>query len=165
MRFPIALFVFLLFTGCKKDEEVAGGERIEIYKLEAYNLVQGKCQVAPNGIALDDNPVIANNDILEYIETTHAFRVTDAAKQRVSALRDGQPFAVTVDKTVIYYGIYKPSLSSSSCDHSITLGNDWSSPNRLRFNLGYPSGGGSGITDQRGDPLIIGTLKKQGKLR
>lgn len=76
------------------------------------------------------------------------------------------PFAVTVDKQVIYYGFFKPIISSSSCDHSITMDLDWTSGNKITLKLGYP-GQVQGVTidDKRNDSKLIATLRQQGKLK
>ena len=44
------------------------------------------------------------------------FTLNFAAMQKIEVLSDGTPFAVTVDKEVIAYGIFKPIFSSSSCE-------------------------------------------------
>lgn len=76
------------------------------------------------------------------------------------------PFAVTVDKRVIYYAFYMPNYLSSSCDHSITMNIDWTSGNSIYLRLGYPGQlQGVPIEDKRNDPELLATLKAEGKLR
>jgi hypothetical protein len=55
--------------------------------------------------------------------------------QKVKTFQDFTAFAVTVDKQVIYYGFFKPSISSSSCDHSITMDLDWTTGNKINLKL------------------------------
>ena len=79
---------------------------------------------------------------------------------------DRTPFAITVDKQVIYYGLFKPSISSSSCDHSITMDVSWSSASKIVLRLGYPGQlPGVTIDDQRNNPILLASLEKQGKLQ
>lgn len=96
----------------------------------------------------------------------YTFRLTAAAIQKLKALSDRTPFAVTVDKQVIYYGFYKPGFSSASCDQSITMDILWTTDYAIHLRLGYPGLlQGTTIEDSRNDPKLIATLKKQGKLR
>ena len=78
-------------------------------------------------------------------------------------MNEGTPFAIVVDKQVIYYGIIKTLNSSSSCTSSITM-NHIVSGNKITMNLGY-AGADVNIDDQRNNPKLIATIKNQGKLR
>ncbi|NEU07625.1 hypothetical protein GZH53_04795 [Flavihumibacter sp. R14] len=157
------LTIIVLCLSCKKDNQKAG-KPVEIYLLKNYQLMAGKCQVDPSASVLQDIPAIRNQDILEYSETKYQFKLTNAAIQKVKDLRDFTPFAVTVDKQVIYYGFFKPGISSSSCDHSITMDVVWGS-DKISMKLGYPGQmQGVIIDDQRNNPNLITALKNQGKL-
>jgi hypothetical protein len=159
----------LIATGiclsCKKDN-VNAGETVEIYLLRTYQTVAAKCQIDPSGSILQDTSIISNQDILEYSKRNYQFKLTGIAIQKVKTFNDKTPFAVTVDKQVIYYGFFKPSISSSSCDQSITMDLDWTSGNKISLKLGYP-GQLQGVTidDNRNDPKLIATLRQQGKLK
>jgi hypothetical protein len=162
------LFILILaasFVSCKK-ENLNAGETVEIYLLKSYQTVAAKCQIDPSLSVLQDTATIKNQDILAYSKTEYKFKLTDPAIQKIKALNDRTPFAVTVDKQVIYYGFFKPSISSSSCDQSITMDVAWTSGNEIYLRLGYP-GQLQGVTieDKRNDPKLIATLKKQDKLQ
>ena len=159
------LTLTVLCFSCEKDK-VNAGETVEIYLLKNYQTVAGKCQVDPSISVIQDTPIIKNQDILEYSQTDYQFKLTDPAIQKVKAFRDFTPFAVTIDKRVIYYGFFKPSISSSSCDNSITMDVDWTSGNKVSLKLGYP-GQLQGVTidDQRNNTDLIATLRNQGKLK
>ncbi len=166
MRHLIFTFIMsAICISCKKDH-VNTGEPVEIYLLASYQTLTAKCQVDPSASTLEDEAVIRNQDILEYSKTEYTFKLTDQAIQKVKTFADRTPFAVTVDKQVIYYGFFKPSFSSSSCDHSITMDIDWASGDKIVLRLGYP-GQLQGVTieDQRNNPKLITTLANQGKLR
>jgi len=109
---------------------------------------------------LQDTAVIKNEEILEYPQTNFQFRPTNIAMQKVKTFRDFTAFAITVNKQVIYYGFFKPSVSSSSCDQSITMDINWTDDNKINLKLGYP---GSfqyvNIHDLRNHPQLIATLK------
>ena len=159
------LTVSTICFSCKKDNTTAG-ETVEIYLLKTYQPVTAKCQIDPSVSILEDTPTIRNQDVLEYSKTEYQFKLTDVAIQKVKTFKDKMPFAVTVDKQVIYYGFFKPNISSSSCDHSITMDLDWTSGNKISLKLGYP-GQLQGVTidDKRNDPKLIATLSQQGKLK
>ena len=164
-RLTYILLLTILSFSCKKDKINSGGS-VEIYLLKNYQTVASKCQIDPSLSEIQDTAFIKNRDILEYSKTDYQFKLTDSAIQRVKALGDRIPFAVTVDKQVVYYGFYKPNISSSSCDNSICMSIDFITGNKISLNLGYP-GQTQGITidDQRNNPLLIMTLGNQGKLK
>lgn len=162
------LFILVLTAcclSCKKDTIKAGGT-VEIYLLKTIQTVSGKCQIEASASILQDTATIKNQDILGYSQTNYEFKLTATAIQKVRTFRDFTPFAVTVDKQVIYYGFFKPGFSSSSCDNSITMDVDWTTGNKISLRLGYP-GSLQGVTvdDQRNNPKLIATLKNQGKLK
>lgn len=161
----VVLIAAACFLSCKKDN-TRPGKTVEIYLLKNYQTVTGKCQVDAATSQLQDTAMILNRDILEYSHTEYKFRLSDNGIQKVKTLRDWAAFAVTVDKQVIYYGFFKPSISSSSCDNSITMDIDWPATNKIVLRLGYP-GLIQGVTidDQRNNAKLLVTLKSQGKLK
>ena len=164
---PIVFFVVVIAAclSCNK-EEVTDAEPVEVYLLKTIRFVPGKCQIDPSLSAIEDTPVIKNQDIIKYSPTFKEFKLSDAAFQKVKTFMDRTPFAITVDKQVIYYGLFKPSISSSSCDHSITMDVSWSSASKIVLRLGYPGQlPGVTIDDQRNNPILLASLEKQGKLQ
>lgn len=162
------LFIALLITLCLscKREKISGGETVEIYLLKTIQTVSGKCQIDPSLSVIQDIPTIRNQDILEYSQTSYEFKLSDVAFQKVKTFLDWTPFAVTVGKQVIYYGFFKPGISSSSCNHSITMDIAWSSEKKIVLRLGYPTPPtGITIDDQRNNAKLLATLRTQGKLR
>lgn len=159
------LFILTITTiclSCKKDN-VQSGEKLEIYLLKSHQMVTGKCQIDATTSVLQDTAIVKNQDILEYFKANYQFAITDASIQKLKTLNDGTPFAVAIDKQVIYYGILKPSYSSSTCANSITM--DYlGTNNKITMNLGYP-GADKNIDDQRNNSKLIAALKNQGKLR
>lgn len=159
------LTIASIFPSCNKDN-VNAGETVEIYLLKSYEIMAAKCQIDPSLSVLQDVAIIKNQDILAYSQTEYTFTLTDTAIQKMKVLRDKMPFAVTVDKQVIYYGFFKPSFSSSSCNESITMDLAWTSDNEIYLRLGYPGLlQGVSIEDKRNAPKLIAALEKQGKLQ
>lgn len=164
---PILLILNItVICGSCKKERVNGGETVEIYLLKTSQTVPGKCQIDASASSIQDTPEITNDDILEYSQISREFKLTDIAFQKVKSFHDFTPFAVTVDRKVIYYGFFKPGTSSSSCDYSVTMDITWSAGNKIVLRLGYPAViDGIDIDDQRNNSWLLGTLEKQGKLR
>lgn len=162
------LFILLISAiclSCKKGAVIENqtGEKLEIYLLKSYRLVTGKCQTDAATAVLQDTAMIKNQDILEYFQAAYQFTLSDNSIKQLKALNDGTPFAVAVNKKVIYFGILKPSYSSSTCANSITM--DYvGGYNKITMNLGY-AGTDINIDDQRNNSLLITTLSNQGKLR
>lgn len=164
---PLLFMLMLTAVGfsCKKDK-IKAGNTVEFYLLKTYQLLNRRCQIDPSTASLQDTAIIRNQDILEYSQNHYEFRLRDAAIQKIKTFKDNTPFAVTVDKKVIYYGFFKPSYSSSLCAHSITMDIAWTSGDRIRLSFGYPGAiDGVTIEDQRNNRTLIATLRKQGKLR
>lgn len=162
---PLLFTIITIFLSCRKDN-VNAEPNVEIYLLKSYQTLSAKCQIDPSLSVLQNTATIKNQDILAYSTTDYKFKLTDAAIEKVKAFNDRTPFAVTVNKQVIYYAFYKPGISSSSCDQSITMDIAWASGNEIYLRLGYPSQlPGVTIEDKRNDPKLIEALMKQGKLQ
>ncbi len=165
MKYVILLVSISVFSfSCKKN--ASAGEEVEIYLLKTYQPVTGKCQVDAATAILQDAPAIRNDDIVAYSKSEYTFELTNNGIQKAKTFISGAPFAVTVDKEVIYYGYFKPGISSSSCDHSITMNYDLPGGNKISLKLGYPGiTAGVTIDDQRNNPKLLASLSAQGKLR
>ena len=165
MRLVLLLLAFFIITNSCNKKNIAGSV-VEIYSLKTVQFVTNKCQVDGSRSMIEDTPLVTNHDIVEYAKTNYEFKLTDEGIQKLQVLRARNAFAVTVDKQVIYYGIYMPDYLSSSCDHSITMGQIWSSDNKIIMRLGYP-GQLQGVTidDKRNDPTLLAALANQNKLR
>ncbi len=165
IRLLLFCAVLLSVQSCKKASTTPQGNGlVEIYGLESYKFVPNKCQVDPSTAVLKTIPVILNSQIISYSQGSHEFKLTNPGKEASKAFQNLFAFAVTVNKEVIYYGVYKPFTSSSSCEHSITMNIAWSTGN-LSMILGYPSPvAGITIDDQRNNPKLLAALNAQGKL-
>lgn len=161
----LAILLSFTFISCKKEKEKAG-EKVEIYLLKSGFTYPGPCKVDEAIAQLDETAFIKNEEILSYSSGKRLFNLAESATEKVKLLMDNVPFAVTVDKEVIYYGIYKPPYSSSSCDLSITMHIGFESPNSIAMQLGYPVlYDDIGFVDKTNDPFLLTTLAAQGKLR
>jgi hypothetical protein len=166
MRYIVTFLVIMAVTVSCSKNHAKGGEKVEIYHLQTLALVPGKCQVDGSKSAIESTAFITNDDILEYSQGEHEFKLTDNGIQKIKAMGDRTSFALTVDGKVVYYGFFKPSFSSSSCDHSITMDLSLSSGDKILMRLGYPGlVQGMQVEDKRNDPMLMATLDDQGKLR
>ena len=164
-RLLLLLSAVWMVTSCNKEQKNARGD-VAIYLLKNVQLVANKCQVDAAHAAIETLPLVANGDILEYNQSNYEFKLAPSAIQKVKGLADRTPFAMTVNKEVIYYGFFKPSISSSSCEHSITMDISWSAVDKIMIRLGYPGPvAGVPIDDKRNDPRLLNSLEQQQKLR
>lgn len=162
MRTILFFTIAVLFFSCDK-KIIDGKEKVEIYLLRSHNTVGFKCEVDPSTAVLENDPIISNDDIIRYHKYTHTFIVKEAAVKSLQQKGGRIPFAVTVDKKVIYYGFYMPSIMSSTCEHSITMKE--TSDTKILMSLGYPFDYKDNIIDKRNDPALLKALNDQGKLR
>src|SRR5688572_4323601 len=162
----LSIFIISIgFLSCKKDEPGVQNE-VEFILLKSYQFVAGKCQVDASTARLETSPLVTNDDILWYSKSDYEFRLTANAIQKINALSGRSAFAVTVDRHVIFLGVYMPLIMSSSCDHSITMDVNTVS-NIATMRLGYPMWPrpATMIDDQRNNVLLLEALSNQGKLR
>ena len=167
MRYLLVILGIAILISCEKEQTAAGdGDPVEIYLLSKIELVSNRCEVNPSGSAINPTPIIGNDEILEYNKGDYRFKLTSQGIQKIKTLTDRQPFAVAVDKKVVYYGFFKPSISSSSCDYSITMDVAWGTNDQIMMRLGYPSlMQAVTIDDKRNDPTLLSALSKQNKLK
>jgi hypothetical protein len=160
----ILLVVLLFVAGFRCEKAAVAGKDVEIYLLAKGGLMPSACKVDANNAKLASGPILRSDDIISYSASTHIFTLQPAAYKSIEALTDTTPFAVTVDREVIYFGIVKSNFSSSSCDQSITMDN-MLRVNTIEMRLGYPGLlDGVVIEDKRNDDLLIATLRSLGKL-
>ena len=119
-------------------------------------------------IPLEEEPVLASDDVISYAAEGHEIRLTDAAYERLQALQvpvSGRPFVVCVGAERIYAGAFWTPISSLSFD-GVTiwqpLGGD---DGIIRIELGYPSSEIVAEDDPRSDPRVMDALRQAGKLR
>ena len=159
------LFIACLLLSCNK-ENTGGGKPVEFYLLDSFSYVNGQCKVDPASAILKPVPFISNDDIIAYSKSAYTYRISAAAINRVKAFEGRIPFAVTVDKQVVYFAFFNEIILSSSCEHSISMDLDWASQDKILLQLGYPgTAQGVSIDDQRNNSVLLAALSSQGKLK
>lgn len=161
-RSSFIILISVMLFACKKDA-TSGGKPVEIYLLKSFQLVTGKCQVNAATVVLEDQPLVLNSDITAYNKSEYEYSLTGAAFDKIKTLTPRTPFAITVNKNVVFYFIFMPSIMSSTCDNSITMDLKYQEK-QIYLRLGYPWATGT-IDDQRNNPAILESFKLQGKLR
>jgi hypothetical protein len=161
-RLILIIIIFPVFLACKKNT-VRERADVELYLLETFQLVTGKCQVNAATAVLGNMPLLTNEDFLEYRKDDYDLKLTKDAYQKIKDLTPRTPFAITVNKKVIYYAIFMPSYMSSTCDQSITM--DLRLENMIHLRLGYPWPIGAPVDDERNNAELLTAFKNQGKLR
>ncbi len=167
---PLLAFLLIILS-CKKDKQkkYSGNDKVEFYLLATGKMVPNKCAIDGAQSTLEATPLITNDDIERYISREHEFILSSEGWKKMEVLKDKVFMAVTVNKQVVYYAIFKPNYSSSSCDHSITVDLrpkilPLRTENVVRMNLGYPGDNWPGIDDKRNDAALVDALAGQGKL-
>ena len=167
-RFSFIIFLAIIFFSCKKDrsnlEDRSNlGEGVEFYLLKNYQVLPGQCNLNTSIAVLQDSPFVYSPDIKVYDKTNYEFTLTPRIIQQIQTFKDGTPYAVTVDKQVIYFAYFKPLYSSSVCLNSIAMDVDWLTQNKIY--LRFSSIQGQIINDNRNHPTLLSALANQGKLR
>jgi hypothetical protein len=150
---------------CNKNSRPDNRNDVEIYLLKSYELVPGMCKVNQASVTLEDTPFIKNDEIEQYTPSACEYRFSPPAASKIAALLPRTPFAVTVDRKIIFTGFNMPPYISSSCDHSIVMTSSGSSSRTIQLRLGYPGIAlGTQIDDQRNDARLIAAFLQQRKL-
>lgn len=153
-----------LLSSCIKMEW-GRQQPVEVYLLQTHMAVAGKCQVDPATSVLQSTPLVANADIVRYAQKGFQLTLTPTGFEKIRSLPGRTPFAVTVDRQVVFFGYFMPSIMSSTCFESITMDLDASFANKVNFRLGYPWTDKNAVADLRNHPALLEALAGQHKLR
>ena len=119
-------------------------------------------------VDISERPIIAMDDIIAYNAQTHELRLTESTYENISELEvpvSGRSFVVCVDRRPVYWGAFWTPISSISFE-GVTIWKPSKSqgPDIVTLELGYPSSSFYEGGDPRGDPEILRSLEKAGKL-
>jgi hypothetical protein len=110
-----------LFASCEKDsrneKEITG--EICFYLLKSYKTRDNSMEIITGSARIADKPIIGYKDITSYNTILNVYTISKDARDKVTSLTSsltGQPFAVTIDKEIIYTGYFWPVTSPVDCD-------------------------------------------------
>ena len=136
----ISLFIFLL-AGCEKYHSPRQpGHGIEFYLIKDFQKVGTSAKIINNSVILSDSVIIYYDEIVSYNSDAYTFTLTESSADRLNDFKNnhihGTPFAVTVDKEVIYTGYFWCGFSSSMVDWVTIDPLNYSGKNQLRYRSG-----------------------------
>ena len=165
----ISLLIFFL-TACEKYQYVRQqGNGIEFYFIRDFQKEGTGSKIINSTVKLSDKVIIYYDEIKSYNSDAYTFTVSEDCANKLYDFKcnniHGTPFAVTVDKEIIYTGYFWCGFSSSSVDWVTIDPLNYSGKNQLRVSLGYPGlFQGDYIPDNRNDNRILNKLRADGKL-
>lgn len=169
--------LFFLLTAltlsCQPGEPGPGGV--------ALHLITSPANLGANATALDSVPITLASDafirydqIERYSANTYTFRLKAGVADQLRKLSkevplSGKPFAVVVDRTVVYYGLFwNPYSSFNAVYPRITLDADSLSRSTSSIDLPVdfrtPFPGGVARQDLRNDARLLNRLRRDNKL-
>jgi len=168
----IILAVFLaFFAACEKEPDFQNaGKDVEFYVIKSYDVKTGTSEIIDSTVVLDNQALIAYDQILSYSPKDYKFELAKSAIETIN--QEGglkyhfKAFAITVDKTIIYTGYFWPGYASTikqwfTIDPILNSGNDV-----LKVQLAYPTNSFAGTySDLRNDPRIIKVFRRDGKIK
>ena len=169
-RLTVIFFLIIIFSGCENYKSPRqSGYGIEFYKIRDFEKIGYTSKILNSSVTLSDSVIIYYDEILSYNDDTYTFTIT---KEKADLLNDfqknhihGTPFAVTVDKQLIYTGYFWCGFSSASVDWITIDPLDYSGKHELRVSLGYPGlFEGDYIPDNRNDYRILDILRRDSRL-
>jgi len=167
-RFHVALIVLMvlglavLSGGCTPPE----GEGFAIYLTRDNS---SPTHLEPlNQVALEDQPLIRQDDIVSYNRQTYELKLKADVYTRICQLEvptSGKSFVVCVDQKPVYGGAFWTPISSQSYD-GVTIWKPMvaSDTSVIVLELGYPSPSFYNGEDPRNKPGILEAFRKAGTL-
>ena len=169
-RSIIISLLIVILSGCEKYQYVRQqGYGLEFYLIKNFQKVGNTAKIINSTVKLSDTVIIYYDEIKSYNSDTYTFTVTESCADKLNDFVNnhihGTPFAVTVDREIIYTGYFWCGFSSSSVDWITIDPLNYSGKNQLRVSLGYPGlFQGDYIPDNRNDYRILDLLRVDGKL-
>jgi hypothetical protein len=169
-RLVIIIFIILLYSGCENyNYEGQLGYGLEFYWIKEFERIGTTSKIINSSVILSDSIIISYDNILSYNPDTYTFTVTEKTANYLNDFKyksiHGTPFAVTVDKQIIYTGYFWAGFSSATVDWVTIDPLNYSGKNQLRVQLGYPGlVQGDYIPDNRNDKRILDVLQRDSKL-
>lgn len=169
-RVAIILLVIIFSSGCEKNVSPRmPGRNVEFYLITDFQKQGLSSKIINSTVKLSDSVIIYYDDIISYDQDNYTFTLTKGCSNKFT-LDDnykihGMPFAVTIDKEIVYTGYFWYSFSSSIVDWITIDPLFLSMNNTMRVSLGYPGLiQGDYIPDNRNDQRILDRLRRDGKL-
>jgi hypothetical protein len=171
IRSVIISLLILLLAGCEKNQSVRQqGNGLEFYLIKDFQKVGTSAKIINSSVILSDSVIIYYDEIVSYNSDTYTFTLTENSADRLNDFKNnhihGTPFAVTIDKEIIYTGYFWCGFSSSMVDWVTIDPLNYSGKNQLQVSLGYPGLIiGDYIPDYRNDYRILDILRRDSKLK
>jgi hypothetical protein len=162
------LFLLTFMLGACKAEKEKG---FALYVVSGISDPRQVDKTKLADIPLEEDPLIAESDIISYDPETHQMELAEEAYARVNALFslpvdvDGMPFVVVVGDEPIYSGAFYTPLSSISYSGVVIMQPLGEKARTLSFGLGYPGLDFFEGSDPRSDFRIINRLRVAGKVK
>jgi hypothetical protein len=172
MRFFSGLCVILAICSCSGDVNMPQKgyrEKVEIYELKSFTIgidssYRPYVTVIKN-IVLEDTPLIRDQEISSYTKSSFTFELTINLNPVIKNYGAGKAFAVTVDKKIIYTGLFRPAYLSSIV-FSVPSIDPLSATNSLTIELATITGAGYiQPIDKRNDFVLMNALNISGRLK
>ena len=118
------VIVFAIFTlhfllsGCDKlkNDEPKSGKELEFYLLKSFEHRPFSYAIIDSTVILSDTALINYDDIIYYDFMNHVFKISEKAADWLNDFEQnkthGRPFAVTINKKIVYTGYFWAGFSS-----------------------------------------------------
>jgi hypothetical protein len=170
-RSVIISSLILLLVGCEKYQSPRQqGYGLEFYLIKDFQKVGTSAKIINSSVILSDTVILYYDEIVSYNPDSFTFTLTESSANRLNDFKNnhihGTPFAVTVDKEIIYTGYFWCGFSSSMVDWVTIDPLNYSGKNQLMVSLGYPGLIlGDYIPDDRNDGRILDLMRRDNKLK
>lgn len=164
--FLLCCAIILLCTGCKKEGDVS----VEIYLLKSFsqtiNASTNPATVSFTNAVLADTPLVADGDIAYYQKATTTFGLKKDINTVIKNFGPDKAFAVTVNKSPIYFGQFHPAILSSIAFGVATIDPMFGGNKELQIQFATVTGSTAlQQLDKRNDSRLIDALEKTERLR
>lgn len=161
----LMLFFAIIGLGSCQEEDCCfprAGEQVEFQLLKYYSTKPGTHSEIATAITTGKS-FISYDEIDSYDESNYTFTIDREVLSRVREITEPTPFAVVVDRQVVYTGFFWPSFMSIPCD-CLRI-DPLATSDQLKVELGYAALRDLSHLDHRNEKVLLGTLQRDGKLK
>ncbi len=174
--FLAAILLVLTLSACGSpfddNEPMLGGEPFELYLVADPQITGTQLQNYDlDELPLAEDPLIATDELVNYVWEFHAFDLTQDAYQKLIIAfsrglpASGLPFVIVAYGERIFAGAFWSPISSVSYDGVTIIQPFDPSSQPLLITLGYPDASYFEGEDPRNDPRLESALDDAGVLR
>lgn len=163
------LFALVIVSACSKPEPIDTSlTRVDFYLIKSFTELPESDRIDPTSIELEDDALVAYEDIIWYNSTTHSFKIKDDIQDLFKLEGNTvhyKAFAIKTNSEIVYTGFFWPSYSSQSIKWTVIDPIAAEVLGEMKVCMSYPGMlVDESIPDMRNSEKIVKIFKNDNKL-